>query len=687
MKALPSKKKPFRGPALLLLSALVFLLPVAGLKAQSRETQGGRRPAGAHRGGINALVHDGKGRAVSAGEDGFIGIWDIDGGRAEDRFQISELPLLALAARPGRSEIAAIESDRMGLHRVSVWDYAEKRNLFTLHFSDPLLFINYSASGSFIIVSRSARSAVALIRSETGELLQSPEDLAVTVSFAATGRSERTMLTYSPAGALSYWTLETGSEFRRFSVPANLSSPVLFGNDSFLAALEGNKLVILDAVSGNEIFRESRANHLALFPSENEGREFLGLSANGAATELLLYRITSASRLEIAARKALPRNLAVNAAIGGISFYAAILGASDGRLYFLPASGNPIPAAVSALTSVREGAVSNGILAFIAQGGLSGFIPLDFSEFSEGFPIRLLKSTPFTRVTAEPDASRGGAGRFLYWQDSGPRSVPVLKAVSPDYSHSGAGLYPEYREQSQTPLPNLSIRSPASSASILGSLALFMDPAGNIQVISLDSQTVEFSFTSAGSLDAAFLDGQNIVLARGAAAGNAPFLKVNIVTGETVPLPYPASAGVKVFRTSGGRLYGAVITGSGGDSRTVVLPLDANDSARPPSAIEFPGEDLDFSLAEEDGVIATNPGGGAAALYDGQGLAWFERAEGLPRRILGGGGFFVVIDNEGAIAWHDNKTGTLAALLRIYPDGWVLEKKEGPSLGGPVLTE
>ncbi|MDR2784446.1 MAG: hypothetical protein LBB83_00875 [Treponema sp.] len=651
---------------------------MAGLEAQTPEDL---RPAGGHRGKINALIRDRDGRIISAGEDGFIGIWDIQEGRAKERFQISEYAILSLALHPERNEVAAIESDRMGLYRVSVWDYAQKNNIFMLRFSDPLLFINYSASGSFLIVSRSARSAVVFIQSRTGELLQTPQDLAVTVSLAATGRSERTMMTYSSAGSLSYWELETGNEIRHFSVPANLLSPVLFGNNSFLAGLEEKKLVILDAVSGNEIFRENRINHLALFPSEGGGREFLGLSADGTTIELLLYRITNTAGLEIAARKIIPNSITVNAAIGGISFYTALLGSSDGRLYFLPARGNPIPAAVSTPIIVQEGAVSNGILAFIASDGLSGFIPLDFSEFSAAFPICLVKEPAFTRVTSETAASRRDAGGFLYWQDSDARHIPVFKTSFPDYS--GNRGYPEYREQSQTQLRHLSLRSPAVSVSILGNMALFLDSAGNVQVISLDTQTTEFSFTSAGSLDAAFLDERNIILARGATAGNSPFLKVNIVTGETVPLQYPTSAGIRVFRGGDGRFYGAVITGNGENSKTGILLLDANDGARSVSMVEYPGEDLDFSLAEENGIIASNLGGDMAALYNGQELLRFERKDGLSRRILSGGGFFVVINSEGTIAWHDANSGDLAALLRIYPDGWVLEKKDG-TVHGPV---
>jgi hypothetical protein len=129
-----------------------------------------------------------------------------------------------------------------------------------------------------------------------------------------------------------------------------------------------------------------------------------------------------------------------------------------------------------------------------------------------------------------------------------------------------------------------------------------------------------------------------------------------------------------------------VITGSGETSRTVILLLDTNDGARSVNAVEYFGEDLDFSLAEENGILASNLGGDAATLHNGQELLCFKRVDGLPRRILSGGGFFVVIDSEGNIAWHDAGSGRLEALLRIYPDGWVLEK-EDETMRGPVVNK
>jgi hypothetical protein len=494
------------------------------------------------------------------------------------------------------------------------------------------------------------------------------------------------MVCYSPAGTLSYWEIDSGREVRRFSVPANLSSPILFGNNAFFAAIKGKELIVLDAVSGAEVFRKDGINHSALFPAKGEDREFIALSSGETAGELIFYRITAATGLEISARRAVPANLTVNAAIGGIPPYAAVLGASDGRLYFAPDSGDMLPAAVSPPAMVAEGAVSGGVLAFITTDGFSGFVPRDFSVLSDGFPIRLVKEQAFTRITSEPASPPEDAGRFLYWQDASARRTPVLKTISPARAESGG--YPEFQEQSRSPLLHLSLPSPAASVSLLGNLALFMDLAGNIQVIALDSPTVDFSFALPGSLDAEFLDERNIVLARGAASGASPFLKVDIVTGETVPLYYDgsanASAGVKVFRDGGGKFYGVIITGNGDGGETRILRLETNGSPRFISLAEYPGETLDFLLAGENGALVSSPGGDTPTLYNGQEPVRFERGESFPKRILNGGGLFIIIDSEGNIVWHDGESGKIEAVLRIDPDAWVLEK-DGETVHGPVL--
>ena len=155
--------------SLLAAGFIAGLLLVAGvdIPAQSGDARSSR-PAGRHTGPINAVVYDQEDRVLSAGADGFLGIWNIRNSGAEERFQVSSYPLVSMAPRPGETQVAFIESDGLGLYRVSAWDYGKKQNLFILRFRDPISYITYSAGGNFIILSRSARTGVVFLHPETG---------------------------------------------------------------------------------------------------------------------------------------------------------------------------------------------------------------------------------------------------------------------------------------------------------------------------------------------------------------------------------------------------------------------------------------------------------------------------------------------------------------------------------------
>jgi hypothetical protein len=222
----------------------------------------------------------------------------------------------------------------------------------------------------------------------------------------------------------------------------------------------------------------------------------------------------------------------------------------------------------------------------------------------------------------------------------------------------------------------------------LGKEALLLDLVGNLTLVNLESGGAGFSFSSAGSLDAVFRDPQHIIIGQSAPQGrNTPFLLVNTETGETVPLRYPAAIGAQVYQGSGGTLYGAVIDSSAGSAKTSILQLDLN---RPESSVplaEYQGEDSGFYMAESGGILASTLGGDGATLYHPQGQIPFERSSGLPLRLIGTETCFVTLDSEGNIAWHDNQSGKLLALLRLYGEEWVLEKPGGERLGGKLNSE
>ncbi|MDR0731996.1 MAG: WD40 repeat domain-containing protein [Treponema sp.] len=654
---------------------------------------------GSHLGQVTCLQHDGQ-QILSAGEDGFLELWDE--GQAVLRFQISDLPISAMSIRPGTSQIACIETDNMGQYRISAWDYKTLKNLFTLQFRDPIQSIGYSAGGTYLIVSRSGTTGLVLVDSDTGELLldprNTPDNFPTTVSLAAIGRTERILLTYSPTGVLSYWELKRDGELRlvpsydasarplNFDVPANLGSPILFGNNRFFAGIDREGLVILRADTGSELARDRFVSQGKL---SGLGAELYCLVTDGASggdgrgESVLRFRMNNTDRVERREFFPLSALLNVNTMLpfstGTGSAALIIFGTTEGELL----RADPLVSLSSARklttrTQIRISEIAAGTrrIAFLAGEERLAYIPLDFLELQSGDIIGLESSGAYTRISAAV-AEEQQEDRFLFWQDESPLPFPVLRSPGekdtalpgPDVQSRSSGAFSRF---------------PLRSVSALEDRGLFLDMRGNVSVLSLTDGEEIYAESFIGAMDAAFMDQNSVVLGRSAPFSlgiTAPFLKIDIKTGETVPIPYPASAGIQVYRGNSGTVYGVTVEGTGNDLRTSIVRLDALESAQ---LVEYNGEDTRFSVAEADGFLASNIGGGGAGIYSPWGIIQVERGPGLPRSIDNGDLYFIVLDAEGCISWHDPRTGNILAVFRLYEDRWTLGTARASPIWGWV---
>jgi len=680
---------------------------------------------GGHRGTVTALLVDGKGRILSAGEDGFLEIWNSRA--AEERFQLSPYGIKSMVLNPAKPEITVVESDGLSLYRISAWDYETKKNLFTLRFRDSISYINYSAAGSFLIVVRSGRTGIAFINSETGEVLESPEELPGSIPLAATGRSERNMIFYLPSGILSYWNLETGTETQRFEVPPNISSPILFGNNRFLGGFDSQGLLILDVVTGTTLVRDGSFRQATLFvdspdagqtssgsasqPNSQGSRgssssvQFYCLSSNGGTSTVYRMEIDLSGRLTTANRLTVSNQIAgLISSVASLNGGNIVLGTSQGNLWLLNRSGARIMDTGNPERLI-DVAVSPSAIAFLTEKGTLGYIPLDYSLLESGVTLKLESSSDpyglgyYTNIVSEPLASPTSPGygefketngfketdgfegtdvsQFLLWQPGVARSIPMIKTISGP---------PVEANSSQLFLDKLSLRFPLRSTAIMGKNILFLDTAGTVSILNSETGNTRFTYSAAGSVDAAFMDQNTIIIGRSAITGNTPFMTVNFSTGETVPLAYPALVGIRVYRGLSGAIYGAAVSQSAPNTQTSIIRLDTSNPAQSEKLIEYSGEDSSFTMAESGGNLASTLGGGEATLYlDSRSrtgnqntvpvMIPLERSMGFPVKIFDGGGhWFIVLDGEGGITWHDIKTGKLLAVFRSYGDSWVLEK-------------
>jgi hypothetical protein len=308
---------------------------------------------------------------------------------------------------------------------------------------------------------------------------------------------------------------------------------------------------------------------------------------------------------------------------------------------------------------ITEAAVGQSLIAFITGDGRLGYIPLDFSRLNNGSGLRLESAYGYTRLAPAPHE---GEEPFILWNNAGARLSTGLA------------------------LDKFPRRSSFRSVSALGETGLFLDSVGNISVVSLKTGDLVFSFSSIGSMDAAFLDERTIVVGRGALSSDAPFLMMDIATGETLPLSYPATVGALLYRGGSGAVYAAAIDKNEGNNRTSIVRLDPSDSPRSARLVEYQGEDTVFNIAEAGGVLASTLGGDEAAAYTPQGMVSFERGPGIPQRLIGGGPCFIVLDTDGNITWHDPATGGILAVFRLYETEWILQSLQSGLVRGNVSS-
>ena len=656
---------------------------------------------GGHRGPVSALVYKGD-IILSAGEDGFLELWNINAtgghaggnaaGHAVDRFQVSPYRIIAMAGRPETDEVCIVESDGLGLYRIAAWNYKERRNIFTLPMRDPIAHVYYAAGGTFIIAARAGRAGLIFIDSVSGNTRPSPQSLSGTVGpavglavgLAVTGRTERNMLVYFSSGALSYWDLESGNETNHFEVPADLRSPVLFSNNRYLAGINTEGLTVINAVSGELLAQDSSIPGGSLLCPA--GDDFICV-VQQKTTELYRYTIGRTGRLVNSARFSLsagganagdngaaqaPRDNYFTAIAAGTSAGAIVLGTADGTL-IANRNGQQQTLTIKEQLRITEAAVSGSALAFIGENGTMGFIPVNYNLLLGRRTIRMEPMQgDFNRVTAfaEKDAPDG---QFVFWHDRNIRSKPLILSSSPG--------------DRKLTLSDITFRFPVQSVDSLGEKILFLDSTGNLTVVSPPAaaaapKSPPFTFFSVGLLDAAFIDRSRIIISRSAISGNTPFMIINIDTGETVPLSYPAQAGVMLHRGASGSIYAVTVDSSieTNGIKTSIVQLNLADIARSIKLADFQGEDTQFSIAESPGgtagSLAATMGGESAAIFSDTVYHKLERTAGLPFRLIDGGQYLISLDRDGAIAWHENRSGKLLAVFRLHPNGWTLQTEQ-----------
>jgi WD40 repeat protein len=653
--------------------------------------------AGAHRGAVTALLAAADSALIySVGEDGFLDIWDCNAGKAIERFQISPYNISQMAFRPfaaaGEQKLScdlAIAENGSNTYRVSVWDIDLRTKRFSVNLKDPVSFLSWSAAGSFLMAATSGKAGICFLDSETGAFLDTAPEIADRIIFAGTGKSEKSMLTYSPAGFLSYWDFDSGEEIRRYPAPRNLSSVLLFGAKRFFAGIGAEGLSVYDAVSGTLLARDKSAAGGKLASADPESADFYLMQSD----VVIHYYLTSRGQLEALKKIILPQTAGSVNSFFPLKDGRIILGGTAGILTALSPGGGIKTFRTENQTRITEAAVSGSMIAFLAEdrgGKTIGIIPLDYRELRniQNLPLTVNMET-YTRITPANPPGLSGTSRFILWQPDTFQKFPAMwtgaySGTTLTFTRTAAFL-------------NLPLQANLRAVSVYRNRALFLTMRGALMAVSLEADTQGrppdgtplFDHQTIGAAAAAYLDDRTIILGRNT-LNNPPFLTMSPETGTSSLLPDLArtglAAGIRLYPGTS-RLYGVTTSRTRDGFFTRVVSIGEREAAQS-VLFEYAGEDQNLSVAELSGaaapaVIAANPGGEEVVLLPA-GTA-FERAPGFPFQVLGGVSSFIVLDTEGNFSWIDPATGRIQARFALYGGRWLLVERNGAVWEGGII--
>ena len=608
---------------------------------------------------VTSIIHKGD-TVISAAEDGFITIWDVSNTAAKERFQLTPYRITAMARNPVRDEISIVEAVNMDLYRVSAWDFAGKNRLFSVLSRSPVTYINYSAGGNFLIVS-GFDATLLLLDSTTGEIVSVLDIPEGNVTLAITGRAERNMLVYQSShddfmfgfeGQILYVDLEANYITGRFNAPGGLN-PIIFGNNRYLAGINRDGLLLIDAATGDILDSIDNARSGALLFPDGDG--FFYLETEGLFPFLQRYSVNLQGRLVGGLRLSLSLEDPLRTSVYAFN-RSHVFAANDGSLFLIQQRGGIIPFTFNTQTRITEIAFSGNSLAFLTEHSDLAFIPLDFRLLEDGKDLTKKRKTGFTHLTPFDEENDA----FILWQNSNTR-------LSPRIINSN-------HQVSELNLSFMINRFPLRSISA-GNRTLVLDSAGNISLYNLENNTrPNFTFSAIGAIDAAIVDNKYFIISRSAIMGASLFLFVSYLTGETIPVHFPAEAGIMVYAGSSGRTYAAVIERGAEGTNTILLKLSLLGAVE---IFRYPGESPHLSIAESAGILAIVCGGEGARIFlqtydDDFSAVNFERTSGLAVKLLGAAEFFIALDSEGNISWHDNQSGELLAVFSLHDDRWTL---------------
>ena len=611
-----------------------------------------------HTGRVNSIAyHDSYSLLFSGGADGTLRVWDPETEKLVYLLQITHNPIEKIFLNPEAPQVGIIEKDGIGSHRLSVWNWQTKAELFSRRLGELPLDIDYSPKGSFIVYSVTDYDSLTFLDGSTGRTLRYlTEGFGIVTSFVVSP-SENTIMAYLPSGRIEYWRIREGDRKTWVNTERDMRSIYYTQNLRFMIGSVGDRLVIIDLLTGN-------------VDSALELENIRTLTANPRTNEIVAVHGPAGSVVStVSVTEAGLRSRKI-AEVAGIypseSIYRGnkvYLPGEDGRIFTLSSSWNP--------AQLRDDD-------YIINNPLVDLTSIDFYEntmvLTTGEKILFLRSDFLTETRSRFVPEYFDVRIFDNPLPGSARVITVSDGGFLLYSNTSRGCSLSFidPETGELSWDTVEIDSPVVDIDSYEDRVLVYLENGTLLLFDADTLTRVFEYSAFGIESTALTD-TGIILGKSRTTGfNSPLIEIDPDTGETVPIFDNSLVIYEIeYDPESNELYTLGIENKRGTTATTFKSFSGPGYSNTHTLFTFLGEDTNATLTIDPlgSTVYTSLGYEGIKYFSPGSFRVLDQKEHIPRSIRSHKSLLYAVNQDHSISVWNLRTKEKVMDLYFFKDG------------------
>ncbi|MBR7064089.1 MAG: hypothetical protein IKI31_02925 [Treponema sp.] len=577
----------------------------------------------------------------STGNDGFVIKWG-DNGEGE-HYQVSELPIKLSALSPDGKTLALYETDGSLINRLSVWDFSTLKRKYAKRFSDTITTLTFSAQGTYIIAGTTAVNGTIFLKSSDGSIVSKLKDATGISTFVNTSASEKTTVTYSPQGFISYFTMQTGKLKNKLQTEDSLSNIVMFCSNMFLCGTKNNTIYIISALSGKSLLKIPSSSPIIISSAQDTNLYYIEKNGKNYSLKEVQNNEnkTFSTPVTLKTFSALESGTICSASKSGSDI---LIGSTSGRLY---KTETLFEGDVTNLLQISENVYEKIFDIAKAPEGEFYFLSetaLYKSSYETGVVNKLFDNQNYTNITSYEDG-------LIFWKQNSKHEALYFNPITKNVN------------QLFTPKQNIQM------------LKVFQNTIytleGNATINSYDFQTKKKTelYQGASLQDFTLMNDIIYVAKTAATSPQVPLIGVNSKTKEISPLRVNGDI-VYSLSSTYDTLYGVAIENISASKITKLFSYTPKTNASS-TVLRLQDEDAyAFTYIYEKDVF-TNIGRSKVYSCNTQTKknTQYERSSSIPLKVVQNMERLASLNKDGSISWYTLGKNNVLADWYLTKDG------------------